>query len=124
MTVDGDWVELELVGSIGLADSTPIHDRLAQILADHGGRAFLLADITRLAGLQPDVRRQMATWNREHRLSATAVFGGSFTVRTIVTLVLKAIRFRDRDAMEVYFAKEEHEARRWLAARRAKQAPP
>lgn len=118
MTVDGDWVELRFVGPVNGADSTKLHDRLAEVLATNAGRAYVLADITRLESLLPEARRDMSAWNARHKISAAAVFGGGFTVRTIVTLALKAIKLRDPDHFEVVFTKTEDEARRWLVGAR------
>jgi hypothetical protein len=105
ITIDGDWVELQFIGPVGLDASTPMHAH----------------DITRLEGLPPDTRRQMSAWNREHKVTAAAVFGGSFTMRTIVTLALKAIKFRDREQVDAMFARDEQQARSWLLNERAKR---
>jgi len=118
---DGDWVELRFFGSVSGEHSTAIHARLAQVLAENDGRAHVLADISRLETLELAARRDMAAWNSEHKITAAAVFGGSFTVRTLVTLALKALKLRDRDQLEAVFVKEEDEARRWLAAVRARR---
>lgn len=121
MTIDGDWVELRLTGPVGIADSTPMHDTLAAVLDANEGRAYVLADITDLESLHHETRRQMAAWNRDRRISAAAVFGGSFAVRTIVTLALKALKLRDREQIEAMFARDEAEARRWLQAERSRR---
>jgi hypothetical protein len=121
ITIDGDWVELQFIGPVGLDASTPMHAHLAEVLANNNGRAYVLADITRLEGLPPDTRRQMSAWNREHKVTAAAVFGGSFTMRTIVTLALKAIKFRDREQVDAMFARDEQQARSWLLNERAKR---
>jgi hypothetical protein len=123
LTVDGDWAELVCDGPLVLSDSTEMHALLARMLADNAARGFLLADIDRLAGLGPDVRRQMSAWNAEHRLTAAAVHGGSFAMRTILTLALKAIKFRDSNQLDVLFARDEPEARRWLTDHHTKRGP-
>lgn len=123
MLVDGDWVEIRFIGPVSGADSNAMHARLAQVLLDNDGRAYLLADITRLETLEIAARRDMAAWNSEHKITAAAVFGGSFTVRTLVTLALKALKLRDRDQLEAVFVKDEDEARSWLAAVRARREP-
>lgn len=121
MTVDGDWVELHFDGPVDVTESRAMHARLVEVLQSNDQRAFVLADITRLAALHVDARRDMAAWNREHKITAAAVFGGSFAVRTIVTLALKAIKFRDRDQVDAKFARDEQEARSWLLAERARR---
>jgi hypothetical protein len=117
MTVDGDWVEMRFVGVVNVADSSRLHALLAEVLANNAGRAHVLADITRLEGLLPEARRDMSEWNSKHKITAAAVFGGGFTVRTIVTLALKAIKLRDPNQFEVTFTRTEEEARRWLCER-------
>lgn len=123
MLVDEDWVELRFVGQVGLRDSVMLHAHLAAVLLDHRGRAYVLADITRMEGLEADARRDMSAWNATHRVTAAAVFGGGFAVRTIVTLALKAIKLRDPDQLELVFTREEPEARAWLLAERARRGP-
>lgn len=123
LIVDGDWAELTAVGPLEIPESTEVHAVLARMLADNAGRGYLLADITRLDGMGPEVRRQMSAWNAEHRLTAAATFGGSFPMRTILTLALKAIKFKDSKQLDVLFARDEAEARRWLTDYRAKRGP-
>ena len=86
LVVDGDWVEMRFDGPIAGDESTALQRAIAGVLASTGGRAYLLADISGLKGLGTDNRQQMAEWHRKHRITAGAVFGGSFTVRVLVTL--------------------------------------
>lgn len=88
LTSEGDWLELWLIGVVDLADSLKIHVVLEQVLAANHERAFILADISRLEGLPVETRRHMSAWNSQHRISAAAVYGGSFTMRTLMNLAL------------------------------------
>jgi hypothetical protein len=123
LSFDGELAEFVIEGPLELPESTAMHDLLARMLVDSAGRGFLLVDITRLTGVGPDVRRHMSAWNARHRLNACALFGGSFAMRTILTLAVKAIKFKDKDQLDVLFARDEPEARAWLAAHRAKPGP-
>lgn len=119
VTVDGDWVEIDFVGEVDRAAAADLHALLEQVLADNDGTAYVLADISAMQGLQPDARRQMAAWNRQHKVTAAAVHGGGFAVRAIVRLALTAIKLMNRDQLEVVFTADEAEARRWLAEQRS-----
>lgn len=123
VTVDGDWVELQFVGEVERSAAVDIHTLLERVLADNHGTAYVLADISALNGLHPDARRQMAEWNREHKITAAAVHGGGFAVRAIVRLAITAIKLINRDQLECVFTADEAEARRWLAEQRSLRRP-
>lgn len=83
------------------------------------GRCLLLGDMRDMTGFDADARREVAQWNRTHKLTGVAVYGGSFPIRAVSTLALKAIKLVGRDPEEVLLASDEAEARRWLASRLA-----
>lgn len=118
VTQDGDLVKAQIVGAVSRAEAVAFHDMLAQLLAEHG-RCYLLVDLTRLASISPEARRYVGEWNRTHRVTAGAAFGASFPARAAIMLLLNAVRLMNRDAPEIFLARDETEARRWLAARRA-----
>lgn len=122
VTVDGDLVELQLVGAADLAEAVAFHELLAQVLAERG-RCYVLIDLEGLTGVDPRARKYISEWNRRQRITAGAAYGAGFMSRVIVTLLLNAIRLMNDDPPEVHITRDELTARRWLAARRAGDAP-
>lgn len=114
VTVDGEMVQLKFVGKATYAETVAFHELLAEVL--ERGRCFVLVDLRELDGIDPRARRYIGEWNRSHRITAGAAFGASFTGRAFVTLMLNAIRLMNTNAPEIYMARDEPEARRWLAA--------
>jgi hypothetical protein len=88
-------------------------------LLEERGRCLLLGDMRDMTGFDSSARREVAHWNRDHKLTGVAVYGGSFAIRAVSMLALKAIKLLGRDPDEVVFVADEAEARRWLAARPA-----
>jgi|JI9StandDraft_2_1071091.scaffolds.fasta_scaffold225696_2 hypothetical protein len=115
VTVEGERVRLKFVGKATYAETVAFHELLAGVL--ERGRCFVLVDLTELAGVDPKARRYIGEWNRSHRITAGAAFGASLTGRAFVTLLLNAIRLMNSSAPEIYMARDESEARQWLAAR-------
>lgn len=109
---------LQFVGKASLDETKVFHAILARRLAERG-RCYLLIDLGGLTAIGADSRRFIGEWNREHKITAGAAFGASFAVRVMVTLLLTTIKLMNRDPPEVFIARDEAEARRWLAAQQA-----
>lgn len=116
--VDGDWVEVRAVGTVDLDTVTRFHAVLERVLADHQGRAFVLADIAAMGNMTSEARRSVTEWDRHHKVTAAAISGGGFAVRTVLTLVLKAVQLLNHDSLDRVFTGDAAEARAWLLARR------
>jgi len=122
VTEDGEMVHLKFVGKATYAETVAFHELLARVLGERG-RCFVLVDLTELTGVDAKARRYIGEWNRSHRITAGAAFGASFTGRAFVTLMLNAIRLMNTNAPEIYMARDESEARRWLATWGPTSAP-
>lgn len=118
LIVDGDWVEVRAIGTVDLDTVTRLHAVLERVLADHEGRAFVLADIAAMGNMTPEARRSVTEWDRHHKVTAAAISGGGFAVRTVLTLVLKAVQLLNHDSLDRVFTGDAAEARAWLLARR------
>jgi hypothetical protein len=118
----GDVVEVAFHGALHRADAEVLHDRLAQVCRERGS-AFLLGDMAGMSTIEAGARRFMAEWNRTHVISGVALYGANFATRTIATLAIKAIEMMSSNRTEVAFVRDEAEARRWIAARRARLSP-
>lgn len=121
--VDGDLVELQIVGAASLAEAVAFHELLVEVLAERG-RCYVLADLREMTGIDPRARRYVSDWNREHRITAGSAYGASFSGRVFITLLLNAIRLLNSNAPEVHLARSESEARRWIAAHAGRTTEP
>jgi hypothetical protein len=114
----GDLLEMEFHGPVSLKDGVGLLDHAARMLAEHG-TCYLLCDVTDVSSIDADARRYMSEWNRTHRTSASALYGASFGLRAIVTLLINAIALLGLERPTLQFFRDEPEARRWLDVRRA-----
>ena len=115
-----DLVEVQFRGALTRDDAVVLHERLRQIFAERGS-CYLLADLGGISTMTPDARRFMGEWNKAHRISGVALYGGNFAIRALATLTANAIRLLGSHQTEVVFPRDEAEARRWIATHRAGQ---
>ena len=108
-------------GRLTQQDMKALRDALNSV-ADTQPRIYLLLDMTGSTGIDAEARRFMATWSREPNrgLLVTVLYGLSFTMRTLVTLTLNAIRLLGRLDSDIQFFTDEAEARGWVAEHRAR----
>ena len=116
----GDLIELEVHGTLTLADVTALRALALETLAQEQGRCFLIADVTAMTGIDADARRQLAAWSKvdAERLAGTAIHGCGFAIRALLTLTLNAIKLFGRHEIDTVFASDGAEARSWIAAQR------
>lgn len=72
-----------------------------------------LVDLRSLEGIEPGSRRDIASM-RESRPQATAFIGGTFQLRVISQMVVKAIRIFGGRKLAFRFFEDELTARAWL----------
>jgi SpoIIAA-like len=83
---------------------------------------LLLIDLSRVLRVSPEARKVGAANNTEERALGTAIFGASFHVRMLATLVTMAgsvLRKLKSTDSPVRFFETEREALTWLSERRA-----
>lgn len=114
---DGEVVSLTLRGPLLDAHVEQLRARVLEIL--HVGRCFIVADMRGLTTIDPAARRAFGDWGRTGDLHITgaAVFGSSFAMRVMSTLLLNAVRMLGRRELQVVFVRDEAEARAWVAER-------
>jgi hypothetical protein len=79
---------------------------------------FVLADSRAAGASEPEVRKLLVEWFKEHGFSAVASYGGSPISRAISALIVNAVRLVNKKILPIAFFKTEEEARPWLALRR------
>lgn len=120
---DGDVIGMHFEGALTRAEVETMRAAMVEVLAE-SGTCFLLSDMHACSAIEPEARKYMAEWSREgtDRLTGTAVFGLSFPMRTLVTLVMSAIRFIKNQPVDIAFVKDRGEGLRWIEGRRAEVA--
>ena len=88
------------------------------------GRIFLLTNACSLFNVTAPARRHLADWARGTHITASAIYGGDYTSRTLIKMIesVMAISGRSRGrlpAKQAFFANEP-EARAWLVRERDK----
>jgi hypothetical protein len=123
MTREGDVVHLQICGSLDLEQTRHMLDRVGLVLREMG-RAYLLADLTQLAGIPHDSRRAIGEWAKTHHATGAALYGANFPMRTVTSLLFQAVRLIGNKHFELEFARDEAAARRWIDAHRARRSGP
>ncbi len=110
-------------GPLTLADAEGLRDHVNEVLRAQG-RCYMLVDMAGMTGMEPAARRAIGDWGRtaEQQVSGAAMYGTSFAMRVLTTLVLNAIRVLGRRDIVAFFARDEAEARAWLDRRRRQVA--
>lgn len=123
LTREGDLVRVVFRGPLTLADAEGLRVRVNEALAG-GGHCYLLVDMRGLTEMQPEARRAIGEWGRmaDRHISGAAIYGASFALRVLTTLMLNAVRVLARQDLVVHFARDEAASLAWLAWRRQQLA--
>jgi hypothetical protein len=89
-----------------------------QRLTDGGREVLLIADARRCGAVTPSARKVYLDGLRSARLDAIAIFGASFSVRVMATLIMKSINLLTKRFPLIMCFETEAEARAWLLAQR------
>lgn len=116
--IEGDTVVLVQNGDYRLDDAVKTHEHIEKVLYSVG-RVFVLVNQANAGSTDAEVRRFLAEWNKHHRVSAAAIFGGGAVAQKASALAVSVIRFLRRDPVPFGFFATERDARAWLAKQRA-----
>jgi hypothetical protein len=119
--IEGDIVFLIQEGDYPVEDAHKPHAEIEAVLGKLG-RAFILVDQTHGGQTTSAARKAITEWNKKHKASGAAIFGGGIATRAAATLVVSAVRLFRPDTMPTVFTQNEAEGRAWIAAQRAKLA--
>ncbi|HZF47336.1 MAG TPA: STAS/SEC14 domain-containing protein [Polyangiaceae bacterium] len=119
--VEGDTVFSRWSGSPSMAEIQGYHAVLERVLAE-AGKVYCLIDMRNSERPSPEARQWMTGWARRFQVTALAGFGANFAMRTVATLMSRAVRFFKSDMPVMEFFETEAEARVYLAAERARIA--
>jgi hypothetical protein len=123
LTQDGEQLRLWFHGPLTLPQAQQLRARIEELT--RVGRCFMLVDMSELTTMEPDARRFLSDWGRasDMHISGAALFGTSFAMRAMTTLILSAIRVLGQREIHVVFVRDEAEARAWLAERTRSAGP-
>lgn len=98
---EGEFVHLVFRGELDLAGVEGVR-AMCQGVMRAEGRCFILVDLRELSGITSEARRSVGEWRKADGAPATAaaLFGASFAVRVLVTLMQNAVRLLQRAPLE------------------------
>jgi hypothetical protein len=106
------------VGDIDASVMRRMNEELWRIAHDKP-HIFLLLDNSRTGSVPSEARKLAAEGLKNLRVMGAAVFGASFTVRVLVSLLARAHAILWKEtAMDLHFFRDEAEARAWIEERR------
>lgn len=113
LVVEEDVAHLSLLGDLDVVQMEAILEILGGIQQRYG-RIGAIADVTGLRSVLPAARQRGGAFTKSHFIFATAVYGASPTVRTVIMLISRATELFAGRSSNVGFFKTEAEALAWL----------
>jgi len=113
--VTGTVVRLVLCGDFLLDDAR----RYAELIdvAITGSQPYaVIADVSAMAAIGPDVRRYLTEWNKGHLAERCAIIGANLISRTLVSLVVRAMSLASSAHINLRFFSSDADAEAWIAA--------
>ena len=121
--IDEEALFWELHGEVTATEIHGITDILVALHRQHGV-ALAVCDARASSAITPEARKAISDRHTAGTAVAapSVIFGGSAIQRTLLPLVIRAIRLLGGKPPEIDFVATEQEAHAWLARKR-KQAP-
>jgi hypothetical protein len=116
-----DLVIEELRGDVTGEDMTQVLDASKEWL-DTGRDIYFLVDLSEAGTLSREARDVVRTKRVRPNIRGAALFGASFQVRVVSSLVTRTLFLLDKVSYEIKFLDTEAEARAWIATLRKKHA--
>lgn len=102
--------------TLNLAEQLQV--RSNAMAARHGYRLLLL-DLSQMGAVTPAARRYLAEDQKRERIeSSVAIVGASFAIRTVVTMLIRAISILTNLPVALQFFQDEENALVWLREER------
>jgi hypothetical protein len=114
-----DTIFMRLGGDVS-AEEGSVLNRIHADMGSNRDRLFLLIDMEKLGGMDPEVRKESGLMMKTLRLRGIAVFHASLKAKVFAKLIVSAMNIfkssAERAPLEVFDS--EAEARAWLQRRR------
>lgn len=92
---------------------------LTNAMAARYGYRLLLLDLEHLGTITPEARRYLAKdQQRERKDGSVAIVGATFSIRTVATMLIKAVSLLAKIPVALEFFQNEEEALAWLGRER------
>ena len=92
---------------------------MANVMAARYGYRLLLIDVGRLGTITAEARRYLAEDQRhERKAGSVAVVGATFAIRTVATMLIKAVSLLSKVPVSLEFFQKEEQAFAWLERER------
>ncbi len=109
-----DILITRLAGDYTLDLAVKLQERTNAMAARYGYRLLLL-DVEHLGTVSPAARRYLAAdQKRERKESSVAIVGASFAVRTVATMMIRAVSILTNLPVALEFFEKEEQAISWL----------
>lgn len=108
-----DLAIIRWIGQPLMSDIQGVFNLVNQVHAAHP-RFFIAADMRHSLIPEATARRWAMEWLRDHQPVAFACFGSNVAIRTVLSLMLNAIRFLGSQQPPTLFCQTEAEARAYL----------
>lgn len=119
---DPDLVRVVFDGEVDLKQLYEMNDLVREFKASRG-TIYLVADARKGLGFSAEARKAVSDDPKLSPYAATAFFGASFAMKTIVNMLNRAMALMGRSTGGVMtFVDTEEEARAWVAKQRAAAA--
>ncbi len=115
--IEGDVLHITLRGEFALQEMQKLVELTDDVIARHGFYGAIF-DGSQVGAIPPAVRRMSGQWPGLKKCYGNVIYGASFSVRTIMSLVARGLKLFSANSLEIAFFKSEPEARAWLTARR------
>lgn len=124
-SIDNDLVFIRWVGSPAAPEIREMQAQVERVAKEYGF-VYMLLDMSQAEIPDAEARRVSSDWAGHHLIRGLAHYGQSWPIRMVETLILRGIQLLGKQLAPTVFAKDEREARDWLAGQRAawhSQAP-
>ena len=119
MRIQGDVVFAQIQGEITGDEVVTLLEHMQKVEREYG-YVFEIVDASVSGSMSAEARRQNAQWHLQHVLQIElVVFGAGLLMRTMMTLLINAVRLLGRRQIAPNFAANEAEAWAWVERRRA-----
>jgi hypothetical protein len=123
-SLTGDTLHIHFDGTISVSDLEALRAVITSLL-EQAGHSFVIGDMARSTGLDPDARKYLGEWSKQQsgKNSLSVTYGLSFATRTMITLAVNAMKLLGKQDINVVLVKTEAEALAWVEEQRALRFP-
>jgi hypothetical protein len=115
-----DVLHMHFSGNIELEQFDQFFDTSMRLIPDRP--IYFLRDVHEGGMLDSKTRSRIIKTVDPRRIAAIVSYGGSFQLKVIVTMLIKALRIFKHSAPDVAFVDTETQARTWIDTHRANRA--